>query len=511
MRRHRDPGIFRHPVQCEVLLEVQRDPGSTRVVSVSSMFDMITGTSSLRRLLFGISILTFGSRILAADALIDSVARELARKALTGSDTMTFVTDLTTQFGPRLAGSESEKRAAEWAKHQFEQLGFDKVWTESFPLEHGWIRGIERAEVIQPAAQPLVITALGGSVATPQQGLEAEIAMFKSYDELLAAPTNSLSGKIAVVTQRTVRAQDGDGYGFAVKARNSGPVEAARRGAVAFLLRSIGTDNHRLPHTGFTRYVNDVPRIPAAALSAPDAEQLERLASGGKPIRIKLLITPRETGPTTSQNVIAEIKGRERPDEIVLLGAHLDSWDLGTGAIDDGAGVAMIMSAGKSISQLPQRPKRTLRIVLFGAEEIGLTGGRAYVATHNAELSHHVIVAEPDFGQGPVYAFQTGVANPDEPTLKTIRDNLAPLGILPGNNESKGSSEMELLSQAGVPAATLKLNGSDYFDVHHSGDDTLDKITPERINQSTAAFTVFAYLAAELAGDYRAKPEAARP
>jgi carboxypeptidase Q len=452
-------------------------------------------------------VLAFEKSLCAGSETPEQVAAALAQKALTNSGAMTIVGDLTTEIGPRLAGSEAEKRAVAWAKQRFEQLGFDKVWIETFQLEHGWARGIEKAEVISPSPQPLVVTALGGSVATLPQGLEAEIALFKTYDELLALPTNSLNGKIAVVTQPLVRAQDGSGYGALNKMRNAGPGEAARRGAIAYLLRSLGTDSHRVPHTGATHYAEDAPRIPAAALTVPDAEQLDRLVALGKPVRVRLLLTPRDLGPVTSQNVIAEIRGREKPDEIVLLGAHLDSWDLGTGAIDDGAGVAIAVAAAKLIRDLPQHPKRTIRVVLFGSEECGLFGGKAYAEAHKAELEHFVIAAEPDFGQGPIYRFQTGVVNPDEPSLKRIRAALVPLGVIPGDNNSHGESDVEPLSDLHVPVVTLELDGTDYFDFHHTADDTLNKIKPERINQSTAAYTVFAYLAAELDGDYR-KPAA---
>jgi Zn-dependent M28 family amino/carboxypeptidase len=433
----------------------------------------------------------------------EQTATSLAQKALANSGAMEILTGLTTEIGPRLAGSDAEKRAAAWAKHRFEESGFDKVWIEEFPLPHGWARGLEKAEVTSPSAQPLVVTALGGSVATPPEGVEAEIALFKTYDELLAAPTNSLAGKIAVVTQPMVRAQDGGGYGALNRMRTSGPAEAARRGAVAYLLRSLGTDSHRVAHTGETHYAEDAPPIPAAALSVPDAEQLDRLAALGGPVRLRLLLTPRDLGPVTSQNVIAEIRGREKPDEIVLLGAHLDSWDLGTGAIDDGAGMAIVMAAAKMIRDLPQHPRRTVRVVLFGSEECGLFGGKAYAEAHKAELEHYVVVAEPDFGQGPVYRFQTGVANPDEPSLRRIRAALGPLGIIPGDNNSRGESDVGPLANLHVPAVTLDLDGTDYFDLHHTPDDTLDKVKPERINQSSAAYVVFTYLAAELDGDYR--------
>jgi Zn-dependent M28 family amino/carboxypeptidase len=416
---------------------------------------------------------------------------------------MGIVTSLTTEIGPRLDGSEAEKRAAAWAQRTMEQCGFDKVWIESFPLEHGWARGIEKAEIVSPSPQPLILTALGGSVATTPEGLEAEIAVFKTYAELLAATNGSLAGKIAVVTQRMLRTQDGASYGASYMLRAKGATEAAQRGAIAYLLRSLGTDNARRPHTGGMHYAEGVQKIPAAALSAPDAEQLERLAAKGTPVRVKITLTPQDLGPVTSQNVIGEIKGREKPDEIVLLGAHLDSWDLGTGAIDDGAGVAIVLATAKLIHDLPERPRRTIRVVLYGSEETGLLGGKAYANLHTNELKNIIIAAEPDFGQGPIYQFQTGVTNADEPTLKRIAAALESLGVVPGDNLSHGESDIDPLFDAHVPVVTLKLDGTDYFDFHHTADDTLDKIRPERINQSAAAYTVFTYLAAELAGDYR--------
>lgn len=452
--------------------------------------------------------LVFAAGFIAKGETPAEIAIALGQRMLTNSGAAEIVRDLTTEIGPRLAGSEAEKRAAEWAKKRFEQFGFDRVSVETFPLEHGWARGEEKAEVTSPSPQPLVVTALGGSVATPPDGIEAEVALFKTYDELLALPTNSLTGKIAVVTERMIRTQDGSGYGAAHRIRGDGPAQAARRGAVAFLLRSLATDSRRLPHAGQTTYDTNGTRIPAAALSVPDAEQLERLAARGAPVRVKLLLTPRDLGPVTSQNVVAEIKGREKPDEVVLLGAHLDCWDLGTGAIDDGAGDGIVMAASRAIRDLALRPKRTIRVVLFGSEEFGLWGGKAYADMHKAELEHIVIAAEPDFGQGPIYRLQTGVANPDEPTLNQIRSALAPLGVIRGENGSHGESDIEPMAALHVPVVTLQMDGRDYFDIHHTSDDTFDKIKPERINQSAAVYAVFTYLAAELGGDYRTKASA---
>lgn len=432
----------------------------------------------------------------------DAIAAELAAKALASDLPMQIVTDLTTEIGPRLAGTEAEKRAADWAEARLKALGFENVRQESFPIT-GWLRGEEKAEITGPAPQPLVVTALGASVATPPEGLEAEVVIFKRYADLLAAPEGALTGKIALVTEKTVRMQDGSGYGAAGKVRRSGASEAARRGAVAYLLRSLGTHEHRFPHTGAQVYAEGAPQIPAAALSPPDVEQIERLAARGHTVKVRLTLTPTHPGVVTSQNVIAEVKGREKPDEIILIGAHLDSWDQGTGAIDDGTGVAMVTAAAKLIRDLPQRPKRTIRVVLFGAEEYGLLGAKAYAEAHKSEMHKHILATEADFGQGPVYAFHTRVADPNHPTLARIQNALTPLGIYRGHNRAHGGPDIGPLMQLGVPVVNLALEGSDYFDTHHTPDDTLDRIERKRLNQATAAYAAFTYLAAELDGDYR--------
>lgn len=428
-------------------------------------------------------------------------ASKLAQEAMESSLALEITTDLTTEIGPRLYGSDSEKRAVEWAIKRFEQYGFDKIWTEPFPVDRGWERGAETASVTYPAPQNLVITALGGSVPTPPSGIEAEIAIFQRMQDLLDQPEGSLSGKIAVVTQPMGIGQYSQISG---PIRGAGPSEAAKRGAIAFLMRSAGTDNDRMAHTGATRYTDGIPRIPAAALSVPDAEQLDRLAERFDSIRIKLLLTPKELGTVTSQNLIAEITGSESPDEIILLGAHIDSWDLGTGAIDDGAGVGVVMAASKLIRDLPDPPKRTIRVVLFGAEEIGIYGGNYYVEKHRDELSKHIIAVESDAGQGPVHTINIGVGNPLEPTLSSIRDALRPLGVKPGRAKSRGGPDIAPMANVGVPVVGLDMFTDDYFDLHHTANDTIDKIVPERINQSAAAYVTFAYLASELGGYYRA-------
>lgn len=429
-------------------------------------------------------------------------ASSLAERIQESGLALEIATDLTTEIGPRLYGSDSERRAVKWAAKRFEEYGFDKIWTESFPVDRGWERGEETASITSPSPQNLVVTALGGSVATPPEGIEAEIALFKSIDDLKAQPEGSLDGKIAVVTQPMGIGQYGKISG---PIRGNGPSEAAKRGAVAFLMRSAGTSNHRFAHTGATRYQKDVPRIPAAALSVPDAQQLDRLNDRFDSVRIRLVLTPKQLGTVTSQNLIAEITGSEKPEEIVLLGAHIDSWDLGTGAIDDGAGVGVVMAATKLIRELPTPPKRTIRVVLFGAEEIGIYGGSFYVENNREDLDRHIIAAEADAGQGPIHTFNLGVGDPLEPTLSVIRDALKTLGVQPGRAKSRGGPDIAPMANLGVPVAGLDMFTEDYFDLHHTPNDTIDKIEPDRINQSAAVYVTFAYLASELGGYYRAK------
>ena len=444
-------------------------------------------------------------------AAVLAQAQTLRETALAGSGAYAILETLTTEFGPRPAGSEALHRSAAWAVKHLKAAGFSNVHTEVFPVP-GWTRGEERAEVLAPFPQRLAVTALGGSVATPAAGLEAEIALFKTYDELLAAPLGSLNGKIAVVTQPMPRTQDGSGYGATYRVRGLGPSEAARRGAVAYLLRSLATGDRRDPHTGGLSYLEGVQPIPAGALSVPDAEQLERMARRGRPIKLKLTLTPTVREGTTAETVIAEIPGRERPEEIVLIGGHLDSWDLGTGAIDDGAGVAITMAAATLIARLPQAPRRTLRLALFGAEEIGKAAA-AYQQAHEAEEARHVIASECDFGGEPVYAVQLPAHAAASPWGQGLARLLAPLATsVSARVATDGGADLAALTT--VPKATLLQDGTRYFDLHHTADDTLDKVSAAALDQAVAAWVVWAYLAADTQVDFRAlarNAPAARP
>ena len=424
-------------------------------------------------------------------------AISLRDAAMQGSMAYSIVESLTTEVGPRLAGTEAEARGRDWAVAKLEALGFKNVRVEPFTMQ-AWARGTERAELLSPFPQPLSLTTLGGSVATPENGLEADIAVFATLTELEAAAPGSLAGKIAFVSHAMQKTQDGSSYGFHGRLRRSGASIAASKGAIAIMIRSIGTDSHRMPHTGSMRYDDQITRIPAAALSNPDADQLERIHARGQTMRVRLNLQPRPLGEVESGNVIVDIPGTESPDEVVIIGGHLDSWDLGTGAIDDGAGVAIATAAAKLILDSGKRPRRSIRLILWGAEEAGLLGGFAYLERHRKDLEQQIIGSESDFGAGRIWQLTSQVSDEAQPLVNKIAELLLPIGVAPGSKNAAGAGpDLTALVAAGMPSLRLHQNGNDYFDLHHTADDTLDKIDPQDLDQNVAAFAVFAWLAAD--------------
>lgn len=431
-------------------------------------------------------------------------AVELRERAQADGTAYALIEALTTEVGPRLPGSAADARAVAWAVARFQALGYDRVWTEpvTFPK---WERRSEQAAVVGAHAQPLVVTALGGS---PAGEVSAQIVRFDSIDALEAADSGDLRGKLVFVDVAMTRSRDGSGYGAAGPVRSRGPSIAARKGAAGYLMRSIGTSPHRVANTGITRFDEDVTPIPAAALSLPDAEQLTRLLQRGS-VEVRLALDCGWNGEYTSQNVIAELTGRERPQEIVLLGSHLDSWDLGTGAVDDASGVGITMAAGHLIAQLPQRPRRTLRVVAFANEEQGLIGARAYAQAHgNADvIARHVIGVESDFGAGRIYGFNTSAADGERTASDAIAEVLRPLGIDYLPDQGGPGPDISPLAARGGAWAWLGQDGTGYFDLHHNADDTLDKVDPDAVAQNTAAYAVFAWLAAESEGGFGSAPK----
>ena len=426
-----------------------------------------------------------------------ATAAQLREQALVDNTGWNTVESLTTEVGPRLAGSEADARAVAWAQAKFKALGFDKVWIEpvTFPK---WERRSEKAAITGTHAQPLTITALGGS---PGGNVKGEVVRFASLAALEAAPAASLAGKIAFVDYQMQSARDGSDYRNGSAIRSKGPSAAIRKGAVGFLMRSAGTDHHRVAHTGITRFDEGLVPVPSASLTIPDADQLARLAAIGT-VSVDLSLDCGWNGEATSYNVIGEITGREKPKEVVLIGGHLDSWDLGTGAIDDGAGIGITMAAGHLIGQLKQAPKRTIRVIAFANEEQGLFGGKAYAEAHAKDVALHQLGAESDFGAGRIYAFNTGAPAHARAATAQIAEALKPLGIDYAPDKGGPGPDIGPIAAKGAAWAWLAQDGSDYFDLHHNADDTLDKIDPKALAQNVAAYTVFAYLAAEAEGSF---------
>ncbi len=431
--------------------------------------------------------------------------KRLKKTALNSDLSYQLVESLTTEVGHRLMGSEGDKKAIKWATLKMKELGFDKVWTEDVTGPK-WTRGEATGRIISPFPQPVVVIALGGSVGTGKAGITAPVEHFKTLADLKKAPKGSLTGKIAFVSYQMKRHIAGNDYGTAVGTRVDGASVAAEKGAVALIMRSVGTDNNRSAHTGSMRYDDVAKKIPAAALSNPDADLLVNQFSRGKPVNFYLKITSNNPKGETvkSANVIGEITGSEFPDEIVAIGAHLDSWDVGTGAIDDGLGVAMVLASAHNIAQLPTRPKKTLRVILFAAEEVGLLGAKAYVKQHKDNMTHHVIGAEWDFGLGRIYKMTPGVGASSLNAIRELAQILAPMGVaLAPMNNARAQSDMSLLSDAGMPSVNFSPDGSKYFDYHHTENDTFDKIDPQDLKQNTAVYTVFSYFATQSTINFR--------
>jgi hypothetical protein len=430
---------------------------------------------------------------------VDPRTAALREAALSDEHAWDIVEGLTTEVGQRLAGTEAEARARTWAVAKLTALGFSNVRVEPFDMPI-WTRGPEAVEILAPFPQKLMVAALGNSASTGPEGITGEVVGFDTLAALEAAPDAAVRGKIVFVSHAMPRTMDGSGYGYFGGPRRQGPTIASRKGAVAIVIRSIGTDHHRNPHSGVMSFAPGVKPIPAGALPLPDAEQLQRILKRGKPVTMHLTLVS-QTGQGHSGNVIAEVPGRDPKLPPVLVGGHLDSWDQGTGAIDDAAGVAIATAAAKRIMDAG-RPLRTIRVVWFGAEEPGLFGGISYMQKHQAEP--HYAVAESDFGAGRVWKVNSKLGKEREAEARALQAALAPLGIVPGALDDADGSDVGPMIGAGVPGVGLSQDGTYYFDVHHTPDDTLDKIDPADLRQNVAAWTT---MLSVLAGPVEPEPK----
>ena len=421
------------------------------------------------------------------------------------SDTLAYeiVEGLTTEIGPRQAGTEAEQRARDWSVAKLKSLGFTNVREEKFDMPT-WVRGEEKAWVISPFQMPMAITALGNSGSTGDTPMAGEIVYFATYDALVAADASQVAGKIAFVDHQMKRTQDGSSYGQFGRARFVGPNVAAKKGAKAIIIRSIGTDSHRNPHTGNTNFEPGVTPIPAGAISNPDADNLVRqvkLAKPPKPLTVKLLLTPQNLGQQQSGNVIAEVTGTNPSLPAIVIACHLDSWDLATGAFDDAAGCGIITAAAKHVS-VSGKPRRTIRLLWAGAEEVGIWGGTAYGAAYKDQP--HALAMESDFGADRVWRVDFKLAESAEPLAGKIAAALAPLGIVRGSDPASGGADVGAIIKAqGLGIIDLQQDGTRYFDLHHTPDDTLDKVDPEQLRQNVVAWATVLSLVANYEGELK--------
>jgi hypothetical protein len=406
--------------------------------------------------------------------------------ALKDTVALDFIEGLTTEVGPRPAGTPLEAKGRDWAVAKLKALGFANVRDEPYSMPV-WRRGTEAAEVVAPFPQRLVLVGLGNSGSTTDKGIEGEIAYFPTLADLQAAPEGSLKGKIAFVSHAMMAAQDGSPYGYFGNVRRQGPSIASKKGAIAILIRSIGTDHHRVPHTGVQMWAKGATPIPAAALSVPDAEQLARMVGRGKPVVVHLTLQSKMLQDQRSGNVIAEIPGSDPDAGIIVAACHMDSWDQGTGAIDNAAGCGIVTAAALQVAKAGQ-PKRTIRLLLAGAEEVGGFGGRAYYAAHKGD--QHVLAMESDFGADKVWRVDFKLPQGNDALRARIEQGLAPLGVTVSRFEAGGGEDISSLVEAGVPVIDLQQDGTRYFDLHHTPDDTFDKIDPAQLAQNVAAWAV---------------------
>jgi Zn-dependent M28 family amino/carboxypeptidase len=435
---------------------------------------------------------------LAAEPPVPAAPARLMDAALASDTAYARLAWLCDRIGHRLSGSKALEAAVSWSAAEMRKDGLDRVYTDAVKVPK-WVRGAETARIVAPVDLEMAVSALGMSAPTPVGGIEAEVVAVWSLDELTALGEKA-RGKIVLFMHAMERNGEGErGYGYASNMRWAGPVEAAKLGAKGALIRSLGTAHFRLPHTGTTNYEKGNARVPAAAIATEDADLIVRLLTAGETVRVRYTLGCREEGEADSANVIGEIRGREKPDEIVVLGAHLDSWDVGCGAHDDGAGVVAVMEAMRLIKSLGAPPRRTIRAVLFTNEENGLRGGRDYAARYKAQLDKHVAAIESDSGGARPLGFGVTAGAGGLDVVKALAE---PLGVIDAADVRAGGGGADIgpMKAAGVPQMNLRQDSTFYFDYHHTKADTLDKVDAHDLRLNVAALAVMAYGLADLEG-----------
>jgi hypothetical protein len=430
----------------------------------------------------------------------------LQQAALSSDYAYRQVAHLANNIGPRLSGSAQAAKAVEYIANELKAIGCD-VQLERVMVPR-WVRGEETAALVQfpgqaeNTMQKIVLCALGASVATPANGITADVIAVRNFDELKSLPRSKVAGKIVLFNypfdkQMAAEGRGNEAYGEAVVYRSDGPSAAARQGAVACLIRSVGGADYRLPHTGQTDYASDAPKIPAGAVTAEDADLIADLVRQG-PVKMKLVLTPQILPNVESANVIGDIKGSEHPEQVVVVSGHLDSWDLGTGAIDDGAGVAVSMEAANLIQKLHLKPKRTIRVIAWMNEENGSAGSKQYAKDHEKEWSNHFAAMEADGGAGHPVGINIKGKFEIKRLLAPVLAVLQESGAGGTNFAEHIGADIEPMEKAGVPAFSPIQDSRFYFNYHHTAADTLDKVVPKELAENSAVVAVTAYALANM-------------
>jgi carboxypeptidase Q len=445
--------------------------------------------------------------------------KQLQEAALKSDYAWDQLAHLTNNIGPRPAGSAQANFAAQYVADELRKLGLD-VKLEKVVVPH-WVRGEETGALVEypgmapGTTQKVVLTALGGSVATAAQGITAPVVVVNNFDELAALGHDKIAGKIVLFNYKfdkelAATGHGGAAYGEAVIYRAIGASAAAKQGAIAALVRSVGGADYRIPHTGAMVYLKDAPQIPAAAVTAEDADTLAYLVKQGN-VRMRLVLTPEKLADVDSYNVVADLKGSELPDQVVIVSGHLDSWDLGTGAIDDGAGVVVAMQTAQLIKQLGLHPRRTIRVIAWMNEEFGTSGGRAYAADHKAEMAKHFAAIESDLGAGHPTGFNMAAPAGNLELLRPTSQILQQSGAGMTQTSDETETDIAQLLALGVPCFGPIQDQRFYFNYHHTAADTLDKVVPRELQENAAVMAVLAYSLANLPKDLeRPAPKAAQ-
>ena len=439
-----------------------------------------------------LALLSAGRTVAQPVSWLDAY-RDVAHRLIGESMSTTFAWDrlalLADTFGHRLSGSEALEKAIDWAAAEMKKDGLENVRTEPVKVPH-WVRGREGLEIVEPHPSALAMLGLGNSVGTPADGIEADLVVLRSFAELDAS-ADRVRGKIVLFNVPFTT------YGETVTYRTAGPSRAAARGAVAMLVRAVGPPGLRTPHTGVLTYTATEPKIPAASIATEDADRLQRMQNRGTRVRLRLKMEARFLPDADSANVVAEIRGSERPDEVVVVGGHFDSWDVGTGSTDDGGGCIVTWDALRLMKKLNLRPKRTVRVVLFTNEENGLAGGRAYLDRYRGQLADHVLMLESDTGVFRPTGFGFSGSLAARSTVQQIATLLRPIGADQIGPSGGGADIGPAVEAGSIPAMSLEVAGN-YFLIHHTEADTVDKIDPVDMAKAAAAIAIVAYVVADM-------------